>query len=164
MMRWCGGIPCKRNYLLPSGNEEYYSTVPQCEMLHSRTLCWFAYFAASHVRRSSVFLPPIEYRINIEVESLSINTYGGTEISVFQRCVAGMIERAVRIISIIKKQLYMDIDGRPRAIAYLHSSIAAFDYKLDRIHSNFVKMKQEPQGYNITSDKLEFIQNTLKIM
>ncbi len=30
---------------------------------------------------------------------LSINTYGGTEIPVFQRCVAGMIVRAVRIIS-----------------------------------------------------------------
>ncbi len=25
-------------------------------------------------------------------------------------------------------------------------------------------MKQEPQGYNITSDKLEFVRNTLKIM
>ncbi len=36
-------------------------------------------------------------------ESLSINTHGGTEIPVFQRYVAGMIERAVRIISIIKK-------------------------------------------------------------
>ncbi len=51
-----------------------------------------------------------------------------------------MIERAVRIISIIKKELYADIQ------------------------SNFVKMKQEPQGYNITSDKLEFVRNTLKIM
>ncbi len=30
-------------------------------------------------------------------ESLSINTYGGTEIPVFQRYVAGMIERAVAI-------------------------------------------------------------------
>ncbi len=36
-------------------------------------------------------------------EPLSINTYVGTEIPVFRRCVAGMIERAVRIISIIKK-------------------------------------------------------------
>ncbi len=25
-------------------------------------------------------------------------------------------------------------------------------------------MKQEPQGYNITTDKLEFARNTLKIM
>ncbi len=33
---------------------------------------------------------------------LSINTYGGTEIPVFRRCVADMIERAVRIISIIE--------------------------------------------------------------
>ncbi len=40
---------------------------------------------------------------------------------------------------------------------YRHSPIAACDYKLDRIQSNFVKMKQEPQGYNITSDKLEFV-------
>ncbi len=28
----------------------------------------------------------------------------------------------------------------------------------------FGKMKQEPQGYNITSDKLEFVRNTLKIL
>ncbi len=28
----------------------------------------------------------------------------------------------------------------------------------------FVKMKQEPQGYNKTSDKLEFVRNTPKIM
>ncbi len=33
-----------------------------------------------------------------------------------------------------------------------------------RIQSNFAKMKQEPQGYNITSDKLEFVRNALKIM
>ncbi len=80
---------------------------------------------------------------------LSMNTYGGTEIPVFRRCVAGMIERAVQIISIICQ----------------HSPIAAAcDYKLDRIQSNFVKMKQEPQVYNITSDKLEFVRNTLKIM
>ncbi len=32
-----------------------------------------------------------------------INTYGRTEIPVFRRCVAGMIERTVRIMSIIKK-------------------------------------------------------------
>ncbi len=25
-------------------------------------------------------------------------------------------------------------------------------------------MKQEPQGYNVTKDKLEFVRNTLKIM
>ncbi len=66
-------------------------------------------------------------------KALSINTYGGTEIPVFWRCVAGMIKRAVRIISIIKNELYAD-------------------------------MKQEPQGYNITPDKLEFVRNTLKIM
>ncbi len=43
---------------------------------------------------------------SILVFSLSINTYGGTEIPVYRRCVAGMIQRAVRavwIISIIKK-------------------------------------------------------------
>ncbi len=49
-------------------------------------------------------------------------------------------------------------------IAHLHSPIAAYDYKLDRIQSNFVKMKQEPQGYNITYDKLEFVRNILKII
>ncbi len=48
--------------------------------------------------------------------------------------------------------------------SYLHSPIAACDYKLDRIQSNFVKMKQEPQEYNITSNKLEFVRNTLKIL
>ncbi len=41
---------------------------------------------------------------------------------------------------------------------------AACDYKLDRIQSNFIKMKQKPQGYNIASDKLEFVRNTRKIM
>ncbi len=51
-----------------------------------------------------------------------------------------------------------------RVIAYLHLPIAACDYKLDRIQSNFVKMKQEPLGYNITSDKLQFVRNTLRIM
>ncbi len=40
----------------------------------------------------------------------------------------------------------------------------ACDYKLNRIQLKFVKIKQEPQGYNITSDKLEFVRNTLKIM
>ncbi len=55
-------------------------------------------------------------------------------------------------------------NGHPWAIAYLHWLIAACDYKLDRMKSNFVKMKQEAQGYNITSDKLEFVRNTFKIM
>ncbi len=41
---------------------------------------------------------------------------------------------------------------------------AACDYKLDTIQSNLVKMKQEPKGHNITSDKFEFVRNTLKIM
>ncbi len=59
---------------------------------------------------------------------------------------------------------YPSFNGRPWAIAYLHSPIAACDYKLDRIQLNFVKMKQEPQGYKITSNKLEFVRNTLKIM
>ncbi len=70
----------------------------------------------------------------------SINKYGEIEIPVLQRCVTGMIEHAVRKISVIKKYLYTDIQ------------------------SNFVKMKQEPQVYNITSDKLEFVRNTLKII
>ncbi len=35
--------------------------------------------------------------------SLSINTYGGTKIPVFRRCLASIIEYAVRIFSIIKK-------------------------------------------------------------
>ncbi len=39
----------------------------------------------------------------IVIKALSINTHGGTVIPVFQRSVAGMIECAVRIISIIKK-------------------------------------------------------------
>ncbi len=38
-----------------------------------------------------------------DLQSLSMNTYEGTEIPAFRRCVAGMIERAVRIILIIKK-------------------------------------------------------------
>ncbi len=46
---------------------------------------------------------------------------------------------------------------------WLHTSIRLSPPVIDRIPSNFVKMKQEPQGYNITSDKLEFVQNTLKI-
>ncbi len=45
----CGGVPCTKNYSLPSGNEEYHTTAPQCETLHSRTLCWFAYFTASRL-------------------------------------------------------------------------------------------------------------------
>ncbi len=58
------------------------------------------------------------------------------------------------------------MDGHPWAIAYLHLPIAACDYKLDKIQSNFVKIKQEAQGYNTTSTsgKLEVVQNTLKIM
>ncbi len=51
-----------------------------------------------------------------------------------------------------------------RRYQYEFSPIAACDYKLDGIQSHFVKMKQKPQGYNITSDKLEFVRNTLKIM
>ncbi len=51
-----------------------------------------------------------------------------------------------------------------REYRYEFSPIAACDYKLDRIQSNFVKMKHESQGYNITFDKLEFIRNTLKVM
>ncbi len=64
----CGGVLCTKNYSPPSGNREYYTIVPQYEMLHSRTLCWFAYFVASRVCQRSVFLSSIEYRINIEIE------------------------------------------------------------------------------------------------
>ncbi len=64
----CGWLPCTKNLSSPSGNEEYYTTAPQCETLHSRTLCWFVYFAASRVHRRSVFLPSIEYRVNVMVE------------------------------------------------------------------------------------------------
>ncbi len=59
------------------------------------------------------------------------------------------------------KKVKLYTDGRPWAIAYLLLPIAACDYKLDRIQFNFVKMKQEVQGYNITSDK--FVRNILKI-
>ncbi len=68
MMLWCGGLLCIKNYLLPSDNEEYYTTAPKCETLRSRMSCWFAYFVASHVHQRSIFLPSIEYRINVEVE------------------------------------------------------------------------------------------------
>ncbi len=60
----CEEVPCTKNYSPPSGNEEYYTTAPQCKMLCSRMLCWFAYF----IRWRSVFLPSIEYRMNAEVE------------------------------------------------------------------------------------------------
>ncbi len=65
---WRGGVLCTKNYLPPSGNEEYYTTAPQCETLHCRTLCWFAYFAASPVCWRSVFLHSMEYEVNNEVE------------------------------------------------------------------------------------------------
>ncbi len=68
MMWRCGGVPCTKNYSPPSSNEEYYTTVSQHKTVRSRMLCWFAYFVASRVCRRSVFLPSIEYRINIEVE------------------------------------------------------------------------------------------------
>ncbi len=42
-----GGVPCTKNYLPPSRNEEYYTTAAQCETLRSRTVCWFTYFAVS---------------------------------------------------------------------------------------------------------------------
>ncbi len=64
----CEGVLCTKKYSLPSGNKEYYTTASQHEMLRSRTLCWFTYFTASHVCRRSVFLPSIEYRINVEIE------------------------------------------------------------------------------------------------
>ncbi len=64
----CGGVEvCTKNYLLPSGNEEYYTATPQCETLCSKTLCWFACFLASRVCWKSVFLPSVEYRINIYI-------------------------------------------------------------------------------------------------
>ncbi len=66
MMWRCGGVLCTKKYSPSNDNEEYY--VPQCKMLRSRTLCWFAYFAASRVCRRLVFQPPIEYRINVEVK------------------------------------------------------------------------------------------------
>ncbi len=62
------GVPCTKNNSPPSGNKEYYTTALQHETLHSRTLCWFAYFVASCVCRRLVFLPSVEYRINVEVE------------------------------------------------------------------------------------------------
>ncbi len=68
MMWWCETVPCTKNYSPPTGNEEYYTTAPQCETLLSRTLHWFAYFAASRVCQRSVFLSSIKYRINVEVE------------------------------------------------------------------------------------------------
>ncbi len=45
-------------------------------------------------------LEEMERAISVELPK---NTYGGTEIPVFRRCVAGMTERTVWIISIIKK-------------------------------------------------------------
>ncbi len=53
-----------------------------------------------------------------------------------------------------KKVIIREYRYQLGAIAYLHSPIVACDYKLDKIQSNFVKMKQEPQEYNITYDKL----------
>ncbi len=50
------------------GRREYYITAPQCEMLRSKMLYWFAYFVASRVCGKSIFLPSMEYRINVEVE------------------------------------------------------------------------------------------------
>ncbi len=64
----CGEVPCTMNNSPSSGNEEYYTTAPRCEMLCSGTLCWFVYFAASPAHWRSVFQPSIEYRINVEVE------------------------------------------------------------------------------------------------
>ncbi len=72
----CGRVLCTKNYSPTSGNEEYYTTVPQCKTPHCRTLCWFAYFAASRVHWRSVFLPSTENRINVEVECYySYNNY-----------------------------------------------------------------------------------------
>ncbi len=71
-----------------------------------------------------------------------------------------MVERAVQNFN--RKKVI--IRGYRYEFSDLHSPIATYDYKLHRIQSNFVKMKQEPQGYNITSDKIEFVRNTLKIM
>ncbi len=55
----------------------------------------------------------------------------------------------------------LSFNGHTWAISYLHSPITTCDYKLDRIQSNFVKMKQKPEGYNITFDKLEFARGWL---
>ncbi len=57
-----------KELLPPSGNEEYYTTAPQRETLHSRTLCWFAYFVASRICQRSVFLSSTECKISVEVE------------------------------------------------------------------------------------------------
>ncbi len=62
---------------------------------------------------------------------------------------------------IIHKYRWAPVSDCIPAFAYCCS---ACDYKLDRIQLNFVKMKQEPRGYNKISDKLEFVQNILKIM
>ncbi len=50
-----------------------------------------------------IFYGFCNFLIFFNIFSLSINTYGETEIPVFRRCMAGMIEHAVQIISIIKK-------------------------------------------------------------
>ncbi len=76
IMWWCGRVPCTKNYSPPSSNEEYYTTAPQCKMLHSRMIRWFAYFTESHMCRRSVFLLSTEYRINVEAECYhSYNCY-----------------------------------------------------------------------------------------
>ncbi len=64
----CRGVSCTKNYLPPSGNEEYYRKAPQCKTLCSRMLCWFSYFTESRACWTSIFLPWIEYGINIELE------------------------------------------------------------------------------------------------
>ncbi len=70
MMWQCEGVLCTKNYLLPSGKEEYYTT------LCSRMLFWFIYFMASRICQRLVFLPSIEYKINIETECYhSYNCY-----------------------------------------------------------------------------------------
>ncbi len=67
-MWWCREVQCRKNHSPTSGNVEYYTTAPQYETLHSSTLCLFAYFVTSRVRRRLFFLPSIEYRRNTEVE------------------------------------------------------------------------------------------------
>ncbi len=71
----CSGVLIMITY----GHDRFFVTVTShMDIIHdmtkwavhlcSRTLCWFAYFAASCVCRRLGFLPSVDYRINTEVE------------------------------------------------------------------------------------------------
>ncbi len=110
---WCGASRCAKELGLPDfhwvvlhhvateKNDRSFFLHSQCR--RTNVQAYVHMYVCMYIRMFNfIRIKKLLWRFRVPIP-LSINAYGGTEIPVFRRCVDGMIERAVQLISIIKK-------------------------------------------------------------